>query len=293
MTEPESRFRHAGWAIRRLQTYEALQRCQVGEARIDRYCNCGSGAWAKATEDGTDAKIVSDKCHDRWCLKCQSERAATIRESLCRILEGKFYRHIVLTLRASDTPLKDQIDRLYRSFLVLRRRESWTSHVRGGVAVLEVKIGERSGMWHPHLHILCEGDYYDQRELSREWHAVTGDSSITWICRPKGLENDAFYLTKYVTKPADQSIYNHHEMFDELVISLRGRRLCTTFGTFRGEELEPDFIDDGTWISVGSVECLVEQARSGDERAVQICNVLRRKYPLFAPIFEGTPPPGG
>jgi hypothetical protein len=292
-TREESEFRHSGWAIRRLQTYEALQRCHVGEARLDRFCNCGSAAWVKVNQDASDAKIVSNKCHDRWCMRCQGERAATIRESLCRILDGQFYRHIVLTLRASNTPLKDQIDRLYRSFLVLRRRSSWLSHVTGGVAVLELKIGEKSGMWHPHLHILCVGSFYDQRELSQEWHAVTGDSSITWICKPKGLENDANYLTKYVTKPCDQSIYNHRAMFDELIISLRGRRLCTTFGSFRGVELEPDFVDDGTWISSGSVDSVLVRAREGDVDAVRILNVLRRRYPLFAHTFEGAPPPDG
>lgn len=260
---------------------------------MDAFCNCGSGVWLQVNKAGDDVKIVCNTCRDRWCVPCQSKRAAQIRESLTRILHGKTYRHIVLTLRASNTPLKDQLDRLNRSFQVLRRRDSWKQHVEGGVAVLELKVGEGSGMWHPHLHILCEGSFYDQKELSNEWHAVTGDSSITWICRNKSIDEDAGYLTKYITKSADASVFQHEEMFDELVISLRGRRLCTTFGSWRGIELEPSEKPDGEWLSIGRVDSLISKAKSGDVEALRWVDVLIRKYPLFSEHFNTRPDPPG
>lgn len=277
----EQQFRHSSWAILRLRTYDALRRCNVGEKRIDAFVNCGGGAWLYRSAAGDDLSIKCNKCHDRWCLACARERAGKITANLLAVLTAKNCRFITLTLRHSHTPLSSQIDRLYRSFAVFRRRRSWLQHVKGGAAFLEVKIGD-DGLWHPHLHICAEGTWFDQKLISSEWLAVTGDSSIVHVKPIDSDEKGASYCTKYLTKPASHDVYNDPEKLDEMVCALRGRRLCMTFGTWRGVKLEPKDTDTVEWVSLGSLDTLRFKASQGDTECLSLMQAAARKWPLFA-----------
>lgn len=290
ITQAESEFRHSSWTITRLRTFDSMNRCQVSAARLDRFCNCGSGAWLYVSAGGDDLCIRSNKCHDRWCLACQRERAATITNALLIAMSAKTCRFITFTLRHSKTPLNDQIDRLYRSFSTLRRRQAWKTNVIGGAAFLEVKIG-RDGLWHPHLHCIVEGKWWDQKEISQEWHAVTGDSSIVDVRMIKDDGEAAGYVTKYVTKPAHSDVYHDPDRLDEMMTALRGRRLCMTFMSWRGIVLEPEHSDDVEWKAIGSLDSLRSRARSGDADALRWIDAAARKWPLFTALFHANEPP--
>lgn len=290
ITPAESEFRHSGWAVMRNRTFDAMRRCHVTDSRIDRFCNCGSGAWLYVSTAGTDLSVRSNKCHDRWCHACQRERAATITNALLVAMSAKTCRFVTFTLRHSQTTLADQIDRLYRSFSTLRRRQSWKDNVVGGAAFLEVKVG-RDGLWHPHLHCILEGRFWDQKDISREWHAVTGDSCIVDVRKIQDDGEAAGYVTKYVTKPAHGDVYHSPDRLDEMMIALRGRRLCMTFMSWRGIKLEPEHADDVEWKAVGSLDSLRSKARAGDEDAQRWCVAAARKWPLFAGLFGVERPP--
>lgn len=285
ITPAESDFRHSGWAILRLRTYNALTRCSVGEKRLDAFTNCGSGAWLYVAKSGDDLSIKCNKCHDRWCLACARDRAGKITANLLTVLSSKRCRFITLTLRHSHSALKDQLDRLYRSFAALRRRSFWRGCVKGGAAFLEVKLS-KAGMWHPHLHVVCEGTFVDQRTLSREWLAVTGDSSIVDVRTVSDDGQAAGYVTKYLTKPASHDVYGVPDRLDEMVLSLRGRRLCMTFGTWRGIVLEPAADDDVDWQPIASLDSLRSRAGAGDPTAIRWCEAAARKWPLFARLLR-------
>jgi hypothetical protein len=291
ITEEESTFRHSGWAVRRAQIWNSFTRCNVTARRTDRFANCGSGLWLQKNEDATELHLSCNKCHDRWCIPCQNERAALIREKIAQHLSNRHVRMMTLTLRASQTPLRDQIARLYRSLTNFRRRESWKAHVTGGCAFLEAKIGEQSGLWHVHLHLLLEGSFWDQREISHEWHCVTGDSSIVHIGRRGDRESMAHYVTKYVTKPADSSVYAVNAMLDELMIAMRGVRLALPFGTWRHLRLSEKPKCDVKWISINSVDYLRSMARDGDPEAIRWLAAASRKWPLFKQTFIDARPP--
>lgn len=290
ITPVESAFRHSSWAALRLRTHLALQRCHVNAARLDRFCNCGSGAFLYRSTDGQDLTIRSNKCHDRWCLACQRERAASIANALLQVMSARRCRFATLTLRHSRTPMADQVDRLFRSFVALRRRKWWKEHVIGGGYFLEIKTG-RDGLWHVHLHLIIEGRFLPQRELSTEWHAVTGDSSIVDVRQIRDDGEAAGYVTKYVTKPASHEVYADPGRLDEMICGLRGRRVCGTFGTWRGVKLEPDATDDVEWVAVGSIDTLRSRSAAGDVDARRWCEAAARKWPLFAALFTGQPPP--
>lgn len=285
VTEEESSWRHSSWAPRRSQIWQAFARCSIGDSRLARFANCGSGLWLQRAQAGDDIHLSCNKCHDRWCIPCQNDRAALIREKVAQHIKDRHVRLLTLTLRHSQTPLRDQIKRLYTSFSTFRRRASWKQHVTGGVAFLETKISDKDGLWHVHLHSLVEGSWWDVKEISREWHAVTGDSCIVDFRQVNGSDNVASYVTKYVTKPADSSVFAVSKNLDELIVSLRGTRLALPFGTWKNLKLMEKPKADVKWISVASIDSLRRNARSGDEVAIRWLEAANRKWPLFGQCF--------
>lgn len=284
----EQTFRHSGWAVRRAQIWQAFIRTGAREKRKAAFANCGSQLFLQQSEDGRDLHLSCNKCHDRQCVTCQSERAALIREKICQHVSGRELKMLTFTLRHSQTPLLDQIKRLYSSLTKLRRRESWKVHMIGGCGFLEIKLSERDGLWHVHMHFLCEAHFWDQKEISREWHAVTGDSSIVDVRRVENVQSASFYVTKYVTKPADTSIFSSTDRLDEFVIAIRGVKLACPFGTWKAMKLNEKPKLDVKWKSVASIDKLQRDAADGDVNATRFLEAAARKWPLFAEIFLDT-----
>lgn len=289
-TPEEETFRHSSWQPRRRKVWDSLQRCQRSTARLDRFAECGSGLWIGVSSETGDIALQSNCCHDRWCVPCQAAKAAVIAEQIELALYKKVSRFVTLTLRHSPTPLTDQIDRLYDSFTRLRHRAFWKANVLGGVASLEVKLG-RDGLWHVHLHLICEGKYLDQRQLSREWHAVTGDSSIVDVRLVRDGAIGARYLTKYVTKPASAEVYEAPEKLDEMVLALGGRRLCLTFGSWRGIKLLGDEEAPPPLVHKRSLHTLISEVRRGEPGAYGMWRAALAKWPGLA-VFNAAGPAG-
>lgn len=266
ITLAESIFRHTSWATRRATLFAALKRTGTPHRRLESFANCGACSTCEQTSD--DVRVRGSSCRHALCEPCRQERAAKIRASLHDLCVGRTVRFLTLTLKHNDTPLADQIDRLYRSFSVLRRRKSWLDNCDGGAAFLEVKISERDGRWHPHLHILLEGQWWDAKEISSEWHKVTGDSSIIDITRPRVIEDVCRYAVGYCTKTVDAGIWLIPDKLDECICALKGRRMCLTFGTWRGTPLEPDVPDTRVWVTLGSLETVLRRAADGVEACV-------------------------
>lgn len=286
----EATFRHSGWAARRAKVFQAMKDIHAPQRQQEAFCECGASLWMQMNAAKTDVRLVSNGCRNRFCDPCARERAANIIANLTDKLDVVKCRFVTLTLKHSPTPLTDQIDRIYRDFLVLRRRAFWTTNVVGGAAFLECKVSEFDGLWHVHLHILVQGQWMDQRHLSSEWHAVTGDSSIVHIKPVDDPGHAAHYVTKYVTKPADASVYNNPDKLKELMISLRGRRLCYTFGTWRKFKLTAAHKSDVVWVNCGSVEGLYQRRDEGDAVAKRLLEAAERKYPTLGRIPRPPPP---
>lgn len=262
-SEEEAWRRHATWGDRRQQTWDALQRVAPAKASTVRFAYCGSSLWVqhngtagKGGVDATKARTICNCCRHRLCAACARPAGFTVKENIRKHLGGKTHRFLTFTLRHNHTPLRDQIDRLYRSFAALRRRSEIAPALKGGVVILEIKISGRDGLWHPHLHVLAEGSWIDQKDLSRNWYAVTGDSFKVDIRAIEDADRGALYVSKYVTKPVDDTVYLHPEMLDEYIQALEGRKTLATFGSWRGQRVRVPAQDDGTpetWKTVGGV----------------------------------------
>lgn len=282
-------FRHSGWSHNRKLICEALARTDQSRSRRDSFSDCGSHAYVLESVDRPgEYRVAGSACHDRFCGPCAQERSYTIAGNVLDAIRNVEVRFLTLTIRTEGMSLGESLDKLYNSFSALRRRRFFKRRVRGGVAFVELKYSHKSERWHPHLHCLCTGTYIDRHKLSQLWHAVTGDSFIIDIQRPKRNELVAKYVTKYASKPFNNTFVNRAELIDEAIVAMKGRKLSLTWGTWRGMQLT-ETPDDGAWEHVAPLNTIVEQASRGDADALAILKAL---HPQSMEGMLSRAPPG-
>lgn len=280
-------FRHTGWAPTRLRVWRALQDADVAQSRLDTFEECGHHAWVlESTTNPGEYRVASDKCHDRFCGPCGAERSRIIATNVIRRIGDSPARFLTLTLKARSEPLTDTITRLYRAFARLRVRRLWRSTTSGGVAFLEVKRSADCNHWHVHLHALIQGKYLCRKALSKAWKQITGDSYIVDVRMVKDPATAGRYVAKYASKPLDPTTTRSHAALVECIQALKGRRLCLTFGTWRGVKLT-ELPDSDDWIAIAPLPEIIARAENGDGEARSILETLRGNNPCQTP----RPPP--
>jgi hypothetical protein len=184
------------------------------------------------------------------------DRFEAIKRSNARL--GAF----LVTLTVKDGPdLRERFKHLHAS-----QRELWKRKQRGRGSVLdgvegavwsyEVKRGQGSGLWHPHLHMIALSEVMpDAERLSRDWHEITGDSFIVDV-RPISQEDPAsgfVEVFKYAVKFSDQEPADTVHAWE----TLAGKRLLGSAGCFRGVEIPEDLTDDpGDYLGLPYVDLL-------------------------------------
>lgn len=285
-TRLETTFRHASWAPQREHVWRSLLRLHVNRSRLDRFRECGSGLWLRRGVASGELSLSCNACRDRLCNACGGDRAVKIVAALEVPMCETTSRFVTLTKRHNTLSLADNLDLLYEQFVRLRHRRWWRDYVRGGAAFLEVTFNAATRTWHVHFHLIIDGDFIPQRELSREWLASTGDSSIVDVRAIPDWKRRARYVTKYVTKPASPSVVNDPDALDEFITAIRGRRLCFTFGTWRGIKLnDAEAVREKTE-PISSIEHLRSTARLGDETARLHLRMAAAKWPSLAALFH-------
>ncbi len=286
-------WRHSGWRRDRRRVYQALQRTDQTFSRYQAFASCGSAAYVYRTpEPPHEYFVAGSACHDRFCVPCARARGDRLAHSILDTLDGRPVRFITLTLKHSNQPLSDQLDRLYASFRRLRATTLWKGLCKGGCAILEVTHSPSTDNWHPHFHCLVHGGYVPQGLLKAAWLKATGDSSIIDIRMVKSEGRIARYVTKYVAKPFERSLIDRPELLDELILSLRGRRMVITFGTWRGIRLTQS-AGDHDWELLGSMEDVARSARAGDSESMRALRWIAgdRTDDVLDLIEAGLPPP--
>ena len=259
----ESSFWFSGCRRERKSVYEALILAGCRKA-LHRYVNCGSSCRVflqGRIGDQFAFRVVAFGCRNRFCPRCARNRSNLIGRNVRRYLHGSDgnLKFVTITLRHNKTGLRDQLRRLTSCFNNLKRRDWWKSHVKGGMMFTEVKLS-KANQWHVHAHIIADAKFMPQRELSNEWLAVTGDSPIVDVRLIKNAEAAASYVAKYGSKAFDAGLLNSPKRLAEVMIALKGSRLCTTFGVWRGAKLtSPDKNEDrGEWQDLGSLKMFRE-----------------------------------
>jgi len=283
-------FRHGFWKTRRAVTYAAMRRADVGQKVLNRFADCGSKAWVMvAASDPNRHRISCDRCKNRWCEACQVERRRTVARNLFAALQANApkiasktgrpqIRFITLTLKSRDEPLNLQLDRAFAWFAKLRAHKAWKTRVRGGIFFLEVTQNQRTRMWHPHLHVLVEGDYFPQKLLSETWLAITGDSFIVDVRSVKSAAVAASYVAKYAAKGVSKLVLDDQDHFVEAIQALHGRRTFNAFGTWRTLSLARSQADEIEWLPVAPLSTLLRRAAGNDAEAIRILRSLARNF---------------
>lgn len=263
------RFRHSDWRVLREQTYHVLKAAGSSDASLRRYVQCGTGCSVWHSPSEQKLYVSSETCKNRFCVPCSKARRGQIAENLTTFCSGKHLRMITLTLAHHNAPLPDLISRIWTCFKALRRRADWKTNVHGFAAFLELKWSDRSKWWHVHLHVLCEGKWWDRRELSNAWHTVTGDSFIIDI-REVTTDEGITYTAKYASKPlALADIPTEHRA--TAVASLHHRRLWQVGGSWReGCKLLATKPLPADLQFVASFSSLLTDARMGDIAANEL-----------------------
>ena len=258
LSKEESSFWFSGCRHERKCVYEALILSGNRKA-LHRFVNCGGRTRVFVQGrigDQFTFRVVAFGCHNRYCPRCARNRSSNIGRNVKRLLRGNDgnLKFVTLTLRHNKTDLRDQLKRLNSCFNNMKRRDWWKSHVTGGMMFIEVKLS-RAKQWHVHAHIIADAKYMPQHELSKEWLAVTGDSPIVDVRLIKNADAAASYVAKYGSKSFDAGLIHQPESLAKVMTALKGSRLCTTFGTWRGKKLtSPDKNeDDGEWQDLGDL----------------------------------------
>ncbi len=267
-------FRHSGWRSQRHRIYDAFFRTRQSPSRIEAFRACGSNAhvYESDTELGV-YRIGGSACHDRFCLPCTRQRAQIIAANITERLAGQRARFITLTIATEGLSLDDAIGKLHHAFTRLLRTTLWRDTVTAGVAFIELKYDHNANRWHPHLHAITQGRFIPHASLKALWRKITGDSYIVHIRLVRSNDDVVRYVTTYCSKTMRSTDFPTSESLDQAIIALRGKRLCRTFGIWRGAPLtvvQPD----GTWTSVGSLDALLRRSLDGDADALRIISAV-------------------
>jgi hypothetical protein len=278
LTAEEGWYRHHNWKDKRMKVAAALTAAGNSTSSLFAFHNCGAGCQVYYCKEDKRYRLAGSYCHCRHCEPCMKGKSSLIIGNLRSILASRpkaTTRFITLTLKHRPDPLRAQIKRLYHCWKLLRNKPMWKATQKGGAATLEVKWCPNSKRWHPHLHIISEGNYLNTYDLAQQWLAITGDSNIVDIRLISADKDVAYYVGKYVTKGTNNEVWDDPAVAVEWVQATKGVRMCATFGTWRGYKLlakpkeEPD-----RWIFVASLQSLVRRSRAGDLSATNLLLIL-------------------
>lgn len=279
-SDDETTFRHSAWKTKRKLVRAALAACGTSDTTLDAFDQCGAECVVEYDQHQKKYRLRATYCHSRHCEPCNRAKAnllaANLRTRLLEKPDGR-YRFITLTLLHSETPLAEQIDRLYASFKALRNRPIWKETQNGGAAILETKWDRETGLWHPHLHVISEGGFIDQAQLSSVWHDVTGDSYVVDIRALKEEKDAAYYVAKYVSKGTTDDVWANQLIAIEWICAMKGRRAAYTYGTWRGFKLLQHAENTGTWVKIGTLNGIYRDARDGMTYAIRLLDTLTKE----------------
>ena len=203
-------------------------------------------------------------------------------------LQRPTLRPFLVTLTVKDGPdLAERFNHLHKA-----QRELWKRKQRGRGSVLdgvagavwsyEVKRGNGSGQWHPHLHMIALAEVEPSAErLSREWHEITGDSFIVDV-RPISQDDPVsgfIEVFKYAVKFSDQEPADTVHAWSVL----KGKRLLASSGCFRGVDVPDDLVDDASDVAgLPFMDMLYRYSRRGGYSLAQVTPGTASERPFKA-----------
>jgi hypothetical protein len=280
----ETHWRHNGWRHARRRVLQALALIDGRGREYDAVLHCGARAWVEqSTDHPIRYRVACQQCHSRWCLPCAQWRSHVIRTNLQALCKDAIAAHlsrvplrfITLTLRSGpDEPLAELLERLATAWTKLRRCRAWKATQRGGAAVCELRYYPAKRRWHPHLHVIADGDYIPHETIRAEWLKATGTSTIVDVRAVRSDSNAAAYVTDYLRKPIPRDFLDDPDRLQEAMIAMHGRKLVATYGTWARHKLT-DYEPEHDYTPVAPLVELMHRADNGDRYAMLVLQQLR------------------
>jgi hypothetical protein len=164
-------------------------------------------------------------CGDRTCPECRLKWFGYHFKTLLALVAGwKSAYFLTLTLKNIREISKADVQDLRKDFERLRRR---FKQIQGGFYV--VQATNRGKGWHLHLHILFDGFFINQKELSEAWAEITGGSFIVDIRKVQ----DPKTAVRYLLSDFLQAPRIRPEDAEEFNGIFKGSRLVQPFGKYK------------------------------------------------------------
>ena len=246
---------------------------------------------------GRVSNIIT-RCGVRICPWCTHHRTARAKYQILEVM-GKMAspRTIVLTARSNDQPLATQLKKLRDDFHKLRRNKKWKALVTSGIYTVEVTYNPRAMTWHPHVHLIIDGQFFPQPLLSSLWKQATGDSNIVWIHKIDDALSSAMELAAYIGKPPKLKEMPNDKL-REYVQATAHVRMLQTFGKAKtaktiDQDPRPAAPAPEACFTINRIKYL---ANRGQAQAEVLAQLIPARWPLFLPFFSREafpiPPPG-
>lgn len=177
-------------------------------------------------------KITSRYCNQRWCLVCNRIRTAKLMNgylpALGRMEDPQFVTLTVPNVAGEDLKVTiEQMTRTFRQCLDVMRKRGVNPD---GLRKSEVTVNEVTQWYHPHFHLIVDGEE-NARQLVKLWLQHNPNSSpIAQDVRPC---TDAQELFKYFTKLLTKSGQFLPEQMDVIFRAMKGKRVYQPFGAVR------------------------------------------------------------
>lgn len=224
-------------------------------------------------EPGAPSRLAGGVfCHqNHLCTFCSSRRAVRGLQRLVpkiyqRLKECRDLRPAMLTFTSRNHPdLRQQMNIHFKAcarFLERRRNQkkglrgyTSLSECDGGIASMETKRGDGSGLWHFHAHwLVLVPPNLNEDTFKGEWSELLGykaNSDFRYCESVAKLEpgqlpvldeltKDCFEVLKYALKTTGLGWPDRLSAY----LTLRRKRLVRTFGSLYGLKLPEDEVDD-------------------------------------------------
>ncbi len=215
------------------------------EKKAKRCCECGTYLEFKYFPSVQKRKLVgANFCKVRLCPMCTKRRSRKIYAQSYKVMQvaSRKYEFIFLTLtqkNVSDNELKDELDKILRSFNNFIRRKEMKA-IKGWFRGLEIthntdKKSKSYDTYHPHIHMILavnksyftSRDYINQKRFREMWQESLGIDYEPMVnvkrfkaATQKELEKSLAETSKYTVEKDDFLIEDDYEMTDKTVETL-------------------------------------------------------------------------
>lgn len=294
---------HRGRETERQAVYEALLRGHLGRSRepvghgsvtkerLQRYRECGTALGVLKHKAKPQYRLRGNYCRDRFCPSCALQRRLRIRRVLGEAIRRRMAtgtseppRLMTLTLKHSDSSVRDTCRRLKSCWRALLKQDWFTTAAPAGLWAMEVKYQPARAEWHVHLHAIIFARWVPVSRLKTAWLGITGDSYIVDVRTIRetngrsSAEVAADYVAKYISKPATiQGM--HPTAATDLIVGIKSQRLWSTWGGLKSlaAQVRAEDGDDYRscdWLYVAPLVSVVLRAMRRDAQAASIIAYL-------------------